>query len=148
MATWPRLGNKATINSSREDYKIKKLATALFVLASPAIAQSNAQDAVRFTGFLGNLQFDAADVRADLVGAGEDMRQIAIVMDEEAAAAFAMFTRTHLNQSIVMYVCGQTVVTTTVTVPIETGYAISGPVALDLATDMVDALNGLRDCPE
>lgn len=102
---------------------------------------------VRFTGFLGDLRLGADEVRADTVGDEGDTRQVAIVMNEEATAQFALFTRTHVNQSVSMFVCGLPVETSTVQAPIETGYAITGPIESGLAAQMVDALNGLQDCP-
>ena len=102
---------------------------------------------MRFTGFLGNLQFTADDLRADLVGTDGDTRQIAIAMDETAAASFAQFTRVHLNQSVSFFVCGEPMQSVTVEAPIETGFALSDPIDADIAEEIVDAMNGQGTCP-
>ena len=88
------------------------------------------------------------DVRAGLSGETEETAQVAIAMDEEATAAFALFTRTHVNQSVTFSVCGQSFENIAVQAPIDTGFAITQPIPLDRAVAMVDALNGLGECPE
>lgn len=87
------------------------------------------------------------DVRADLVGSDDDTRQIAIAMGEEATQAFTQFTTTHVNQSVNLFVCSEQVLSVTIQAPIDTGFAITGPIDADLAIEMVDALNGLQECP-
>jgi hypothetical protein len=111
------------------------------------IAQANAEEVVRFTGFLGDLRFTASEVRADLVGSDSDLRQVAIAMEGTAADQFALFTATHVNQTVNLFVCGQPVLTARLQAQVLDGFAISDPIDLDLATEMVDALNGLQDCP-
>ena len=118
------------------------------MLAGPVFAQTATEHVVRFTGFLGDLRLSAKDVRADLMGDDPDSRQIAIAMDETAAAAFASFTTTHVNQSVSFFVCGEQMEAVTVQAPIETGFALTGPLPLERATAMVAALNGLQDCPD
>jgi preprotein translocase subunit SecD len=111
------------------------------------MAQSASETVVRFTGFLGNLQLTAADVRADLVGDDPDTRQIAIAMNETASAAFAQFTTTHVNQTVSFFVCDQPMQAITVQAPIGNGFALSDPIALDSAIEIVAALNGQGVCP-
>ncbi|WP_131802548.1 SecDF P1 head subdomain-containing protein [Yoonia litorea] len=118
------------------------------MMASPAIAQSNAETVVRFTGFLGDLRFSAEQLRAELDNATDDTAQVAIALDEDASAAFALFTRTHLNQPVTMFVCGETAAAPTITAEITSGFAITDPIERDRAAEIVDALNGLQPCPE
>ena len=119
----------------------------LGLLAGPAIAQANAETVVRVTGFLGDLRFSAADVRADLMGTDPATRQIAIAMNEDATAAFTLFTTTHVNQSVTLFICGQQIQPVTVQAPIDSGFVLSDAIPLDIATAMVAALNGEGDCP-
>lgn len=116
-------------------------------MAGPAVAQSNAGFVVQFTGFLGDLRFTPEQLRAELVGDEEDVAQIAVALDGEAATTFAQFTRTHVNQSVTMYICGIQVAAPVIREEITTGFSISGPIERDVAVQMVDALNGLGDCP-
>lgn len=102
---------------------------------------------MRFTGFLGDLRFQAADVRADLMGSDPDTRQIAIAMTETATASFAAFTATHVNQTVSFFVCGQQMQSITIQAPINSGFALGDPIPLDRATAVVAALNGQGDCP-
>ncbi len=118
------------------------------MLASPAAAQTSEDFVVRFTGFLGDLRLVPADVRADLMAANDETAQIAIAMNEEATASFALFTKTHVNQSVTYFVCGQQFQSITMQAPIDTGFVLTDALPLDRATAMVDALNGLGDCPE
>ncbi len=117
------------------------------MVAGSATAQSTSDTVVRFTGFLGDLRFPAADVRADLMGADPDARQIAIAMNEAATASFAAFTTTHINQTVSFFVCGEQMQSITVQAPINSGFAITDPIPLDRATAVVAALNGQGDCP-
>ena len=118
------------------------------MLASPAAAQTSQDYLVRFTGFLGDLRFYAPDVRADLSGMTDGTARVAIAMNEEATAAFARFTRTHVNQSVAYFVCGEQFQSITVQAPIENGFALTDAMPLERARAMVDALNGLGNCPE
>ena len=126
---------------------IRTLPLIPLLLTGPVFAQDTPETLVRFTGFLGDLRMTAEDVRADLSGEKGETRQIAIAMDAEATEAFTRFTTTHVNQSVTFFVCDQEVLTTTVQAPIDTGFALTGPLPIDTATAMVDALNGLGDCP-
>lgn len=126
---------------------IKKIVALVCIMASPATAQSNEEIVVQFTGFLGNLRLTADDVRADLVGSDPDMPQIAIAMEEEAAAAFGRFTTTHVNRSVSFYVCGEQMMSVTFEAPVDNGFAISDAMPKRRATAMVAALNGQRACP-
>lgn len=126
---------------------MKKLCVLICLLTAPAFAQNNGTEVVRFTGFLGNLQLTAADVRADLMGSDRNTRQIAIAMNDTATAAFAGFTKRHLNQTMTMFVCGEEVLRVTVQAQIDAGFAVTGPLPIGRATAMADALNGLGDCP-
>lgn len=118
------------------------------LLAPPAAAQTSQDYLVRFTGFLGDLRLFQPDLRAGLSGETDETAQVAIAMNEEATAAFALFTRTHVNQSVTFTVCGQAFENIAVQAPIETGFAITQAMPLERAQEMVDALNGLGDCPE
>lgn len=126
---------------------MKKLCALICLLTAPAFAQTNDDVVVRFTGFLGNLQLTSADVRADLMGADSNTRQIAVAMNEGATAAFAGFTKRHLNQTMTMFVCGEEVLNVTVQAQIDTGFALTGPLPTRRATAMANALNGLGECP-
>jgi len=117
------------------------------MLAGSATAQSSSDIVVRFTGFLGNLRLPAADVRADLMGTDPDVRQIAIAMNETAAASFAAFTATHINQPVSFFVCGDEMQKITIQERIDTGFALTDPIPLDRAVAIVAALNGQGDCP-
>ena len=136
-----------TIRNFRKVDVIKKFVVLLCLLAGSAAAQSTSDTVVRFTGFLGDLRFPAADVRADLMGADPDARQIAIAMTETATASFAAFTATHVGQTVSFFVCGQQMQSITVQAPISSGFAITDPIPLDRAIAIVAALNGQGDCP-
>jgi preprotein translocase subunit SecD len=97
---------------------------------------------------LGNLQFTVADVRADLAIGEDDTARINIAMNETATAAFALFTKTHVNQSVAFFVCGQQMESVVVQAPIDSGYAVTGPLPVDVATEMVTALNDQGPCPD
>lgn len=118
------------------------------MMASPAVAQSGEDYVVRFTGFLGDLRFSSEELRAELSGIEEDTAEVAVALDTDATAAFAQFTRTHLNQTVTMYICGFEVARPSITAQITSGFALSNPIERDLAADMVEAINGLQDCPE
>lgn len=118
------------------------------MLAQPAFAQSGEDYVVRFTGFLGDLRFPAEQLRAQLVAQDDDLARVAVALNEDATGAFTMFTRTHVNNTITMYICGQQVATATVMAPVETGFSQSEPIDAEVAAQMVDALNGLGTCPE
>lgn len=118
------------------------------MMAGPAVAQSNGGFVVQFTGFLGDLRFAPDQLRAELVGDEEDVAQVAVALDGDAATAFAQFTRTHMNQPVTMFICGAQVASPVIRQEITTGFSISGPIEREVATQMVDALNGLGDCPE
>jgi preprotein translocase subunit SecD len=96
---------------------------------------------------LGDLRFTVEDVRAGLSGDGEDMRQISIVMNETAAQAFQLFSTTHTNQNVNMFVCGEQVLSATMQAPVVDGFALTGPIEIDRASQMVAALNGEDQCP-
>ncbi len=96
---------------------------------------------------MGDLRLTVTDVRAGLVGLDPDTRQVGVAMNETAAATFMMFTTTHINQTVTFSVCGQAMETISVQAPIETGFALSDPMDLDRATEMVAALNGQGECP-
>lgn len=140
-------GSKGKSSSSREEKTIKKFVFIFCMLAGPVSAQAAADTLVRFTGFLGNLQFTADDLRADLVTSGDDMARVAIKMDDDAAGAFLRFTTTHVNREVTFFVCGQQMQSVTVQAPIETGSALSDMMPLERAQDIVSALNGEGVCP-
>ena len=119
----------------------------MLLMASPAFAQSGEDYVVRFTGFLGDLRFAAEDLRAELSGDEGETASVAVALDADASAAFAQFSRTHLNQSVTMYICGVQVASPSISAEITSGFAISDPIERGLAVAMVDALNGLQDCP-
>ena len=126
---------------------MKKLCAVICFIAAPTWAQVNPNEIVRFTGFLGNLQLSAADVRADVMDAEDDTSQIAIAMNEDTTAAFFGFTKRHLNQTVTMFVCGEEVLSATLQATVDTGFAMTGPLPDDRAAAMADALNGLGECP-
>lgn len=130
---------------------LKRLTVVCVALLSTGIssawAQTNDDYVVRFTGFLGDLRVSVGDLRAGLAENNDETSKVSVVLNEEAAAQYLLFTRTHVNQSVNMFICGQQVLTTTITEPVTSGSALSGEVDLDTATQMVDALNGLGECP-
>ena len=118
------------------------------MLAGPALAQATPDYVVRFTGFLGDLRFPADQTRAQLIAEDDETARVAVALVDESIGAFTLFTRTHVNNSVNMYICGQQVATTTVQAPVDSGFAQSDPLPLETAQAMVDALNGLGECPE
>lgn len=125
----------------------KSLIFVACLLGAPLTAQSAGETLVQFTGFLGNLQFTADDLRADLSGPEGDTRQIAIAMNDEATQAYTLFTRTHVNQTVTFAVCGQAMETIRVTEPDTSGFALSDPMDADRAAQIVDVINGIGECP-
>lgn len=121
---------------------------AIALLAGPAYAQSGEDYVVRFTGFLGDLRFGSDDLRAELSGEEGETAQVAVALDTDATASFAQFSRTHLNQTVTMFICGVEVARPSISAEITSGFAISDPLNRVLALVMVDALNGLGACPE
>jgi len=140
-------GSKGMSSSFKEDSAIKKLLIFICMLAGPAMAQSANETVVRFTGFLGNLQFTVQDVRADLVDANDDVARVAIKMNEEATSEFFRFTTTHVGQSVVFSVCGEQMERLTVAAPIDTGFALTDVMDLDRAEEIVTAFNDEGPCP-
>jgi hypothetical protein len=127
---------------------MKKLLLATVMMASPVVAQSNQDFVVRFTGFLGDLRFPAEQMRADFVEIDDDTGRVAFALDEAGTASFAQFTRLHVNQPVTMFICGLQVASPVFTAEIDSGFYTSDAVDSDLAREMVEALNGLGECPD
>ena len=123
------------------------LTIALCICASSASAQVVQEPIAQFIGPDEKLEFTMGDLQAALLGADSDTRQIAIAMSDDAAKAFALFTTAHIGQSVSFVVCAQTVLTATVRSPITSGRVLTGHIALEPASAMADAINGLGTCP-
>jgi preprotein translocase subunit SecD len=127
---------------------MKRLLLVMLMMASPVVAQSNQDYVVRFTGFLGDLRFPAEQMRADFVAVDDDTGRVAFALDEAGTASFAQFTRLHVNQPVTMFICGAQVASPLFSGEIENGFYTSDAIERDLAQEMVDALNGLGECPD
>ena len=117
------------------------------MLAGPAAAQSQSETLVQFVGFLGDLRLTVDDVRAELVGGETETPRVGIAMEAEPTAAFALFTTTHVNQTVTFFVCGEQMESVSISAPIDSGFALSDPMPLARATAVVAALNGEGNCP-